>query len=262
MLGAMRDVVIVDAVRSPVGRRNGELSTMHSAALLSDGARASLIDRTGVDPGPRSARWSVAVSARSACSPSTSPAPPGSLADLPIEVAATTVDAQCGSSQQATNLAFGLIQAGVVDSAVSCGVEVMSRIPMGAAMSDRTFGRPVPKSYCDKYEFTSQFEGAERIADQWGISRDDSDGSASAASSSAPGPGPKIGSPPRSLPVDAPNVDDDGKPDGTTHRVERDGGLRDTTLEALAGLKTVARKTACTPPARRRRSPTAPERSC
>ncbi len=236
----MRDVVIVDAVRSPVGRRNGELSTMHAASLLSEVLRG-LVDRSGVDPSEIGQVLGGCVGqvgeqafnvARTAWL----------LADLPIEVAATTVDAQCGSSQQATNLAVGLIQAGVIDSAVSCGVEVMSRIPMGAAMSDRSLGRPVPKSYFDRYEFTTQFEGAERIADRWDISRDDGDrfGLRSQQLGARAWAEERFST--QVLPIDAPNVDDDGKPDGTTHRVERDGGLRDTTIEALAGLKAVARE--------------------
>ena len=236
----MRDVVIVDAVRSPVGRRNGELSTMHSASLLAEVLRG-LIDRTGVDPGEIGQVVGGCVGQIGAQSFNVTRTA-WLLADLPIEVAATTVDAQCGSSQQATNMAIALIQAGVIDSAVSCGVEVMSRIPMGAAMSDRSFGRPVPKSYFDKYEFTSQFEGAERIADKWGISRDDADqfGLRSQQLGARAWAEDRFST--QIVPVDAPNVDDDGKPDGTTHRVERDGGLRDTTLEALAGLKAVARE--------------------
>ena len=236
----MRDVVIVDAVRSPVGRRNGELSTMHSASLLAEVLRG-LIDRTGVDPGEIGQVVGGCVGQIGAQSFNVTRTA-WLLADLPIEVAATTVDAQCGSSQQATNMAIALIQAGVIDSAVSCGVEVMSRIPMGAAMSDRSFGRPVPKSYFDKYEFTSQFEGAERIADKWGISRDDADqfGLRSKQLGALAWAEDRFST--QIVPVDAPNVDDDGKPDGTTHRVERDGGLRDTTLEALAGLKAVARE--------------------
>ena len=236
----MRDVVIVDAVRSPVGRRNGELSTMHSASLLAEVLRG-LIDRTGVDPGEIGQVVGGCVGQVGAQSFNVTRTA-WLLADLPIGVAATTVDAQCGSSQQATNMAVGLIQAGVIDSAVSCGVEVMSRIPMGAAMADRSFGRPVPKAYFDKYEFTSQFEGAERIADAWDITRDDGDqfGLRSQQLGARAWAEDRFST--QILPVDAPNVDDDGTPDGTTHRVERDGGLRDTTIEALAGLKAVARE--------------------
>src|SRR5947209_7157163 len=86
-------------------------------------------------------------------------------AGLPLSVAATTVDSQCGSSQQATNLATSLVGAGVVDVAVACGVEVMSRVPIGSASQKKLgLGTPVPKTYFGHYEMTSQFEGAERIA--------------------------------------------------------------------------------------------------
>ena len=95
-------------------------------------------------------------------------------AGLPLTVAATTVDSQCGSSQQATSLAASLVAGGAVDVAIGCGVESMSRVPIGSGM--RTdFGVPTPKSYFGRYEMTSQFEGAERIAEKWGITREDTD---------------------------------------------------------------------------------------
>ena len=97
-------------------------------------------------------------------------------AGLPMEVAATTVDAQCGSSQQATNLAYAMVASGVVDAAVACGVELMSRVPMGSTIpKDPNVGKPVNKNYWAHYEFTSQFEGAERIAETRGLTRADCD---------------------------------------------------------------------------------------
>ena len=158
-----REVVIVDAVRSPVGRRNGELSTGHAISVLGDVQKA-LFDRTGMDPAEVGQVVGGCVDqvgmqtmnvARNAWL----------AAGLPLEVAATTVDAQCGSSQQATNMAYSLVKSGVVDSAVACGVELMSRVPMGATTAVKDFGRPVNRRYWEHYEFTSQFEGAERIAD-------------------------------------------------------------------------------------------------
>ena len=131
---------------------------------------------------------------------------------------------------------------GAVEVAIAGGVELMSRIPIGSNSSKKLgLGVPVPKSYFSQYEFTSQFEGAERIADKWGITRSDSDefGLASqqrAAQAWAEG---RFGT--QIVEVDAPDVDDEGKPTGTTHHVTRDGGLRETTLEGLAGLKPVAR---------------------
>src|SRR5690606_17582874 len=92
-------------------------------------------------------------------------------AGFPFSVAATTVDAQCGSAQQAAGLATALIAAGVVDVAVACGVENMSRVPIGSNSDKKLgFGTPLPKRYFERYEFASQFDAAELIADKWAIS--------------------------------------------------------------------------------------------
>jgi acetyl-CoA acetyltransferase len=86
------------------------------------------------------------------------------------------VDSQCGSSQQATGLAYALVASGVVDTALACGVELMSRVPMGSTTpKDPDVGKPVNKNYWKSHEFTSQFEGAERIAEKWGVTRADAD---------------------------------------------------------------------------------------
>jgi acetyl-CoA C-acetyltransferase len=162
-------------------------------------------------------------------------------AGLPIEAAATTVDSQCGSYQQATNLAYALIASGVVDVAVACGVEVMSRVPMGATTKDRSFGKPINKRYWQHHEFTTQFEGSERIAEQWGITRAECDEFGKLSQDRAAEAWAEGRYAPQVLPIDAPDVDDEGKPTGTTHRVERDEGLRETTLEGLAQLKPTGR---------------------
>ena len=235
----MSEVVIVEAVRSPVGKRNGGLSTMHPADLLA-AVQSEAISRSGIDPAEVGQVVGGCVSqvgeqtfnvARTAWL----------SAGLPLSVAATTVDAQCGSSQQATNLATALVAGGVVDSALACGVEVMSRIPIGAPMRTE-FGRPTPGSYFEQYEMTSQFEGAERIADKWGISRSDCDEFGLRSQQVAARAWAEGRFETQIVPVDAPDLDDEGKPTGSSHRVERDEGLRDTTLEALAGLKPVARE--------------------
>ena len=237
----MPEVVIVDAVRSPIGRRNGGLSTMHPADLLAT-IQKELIDRTGVDPGQIGQVVTGCVSQVGEQSYNIGRTAWLS-AGLPLEVANTTVDAQCGSSQQATNLASALVQAGVVDVAVACGVELMSRIPIGSNSSKKLgLGIPIPKTYFEQYEMTSQFEGAERIADKWGITRADTDefGLRSQTLASQAWSEDRFATQVRA--IDAPDVDDDGKPTGSTHRVAKDEGLRDTTLEALAGLKPVARE--------------------
>ena len=237
----MREVVIVEAVRSPIGRRGGGLSTIHSADLLA-AVLKECIDRSGVDPTEVGQVVGGCVSqvgmqafniARTAWL----------TAGLPISAPATTVDSQCGSSQQAMNLATSLIASGVVDAAVACGVEDMSQVPMGASLArGLNVGKAVPKSYFASYEFTSQFEAAERIADKWGLTRQDADelGLRSQQLAAAAWAEDRFGT--QIVPIDAPDLDDEGKPTGSTHRVERDEGLRETTLEGLAGLKAVARE--------------------
>ena len=234
-----RDVVIVEAVRSPLGKRNGGLSTMHPADLLA-AVQTALVERSGVDPALVGQLVGGCVSqvgeqtfniARTAWL----------TAGFPLTVAATTVDAQCGSSQQATNLATALVQANAVDIAIGCGVESMSRLPLGAAVRGE-FGRPTPKSYFARYEVTSQFEGAERIADQWGVTRQDCDEFGLESQRRAQQAWAEGRFEREVVTVEAPDLGEDGKPTGSTHTVARDEGLRETTLEKLASLKPVARE--------------------
>src|SRR4051794_26330551 len=234
----MPEVVIVEAVRSPIGRRGGGLSTFHSADLLAR-VQKELLDRAGIDPAEVGQVVGGCVSqvgmqgfniTRTAWL----------TAGLPVGVPATTVDSQCGSSQQATNLATSLIGSGVVDVAVACGVELMSQVPMGSSMGQGV-GKAVPKSYFSRYEWTTQFEGAERIAEKWGITRQDTDGLGLESQARAARAWAEGRFDTQVVPVDAPDLGEDGKPTGTTHRVARDEGLRETTLEGLAGLKAVAR---------------------
>ncbi|HEX5615329.1 MAG TPA: steroid 3-ketoacyl-CoA thiolase [Acidimicrobiia bacterium] len=235
------DVVIVEAVRSPLGRRNGGLATVHPADLLGAVQRAA-VERSGVDP---SAVGQVVGGCVSQVGEQTfNIARTAWLsAGLPLEVAASTVDAQCGSSQQATNLAAALVRGGVVDVALACGVESMSRIPLGSgAKRDYGLGRPLPPSYAQHYEATSQFEGAERIADAWGITRADCDAFGLESQQRAQRAWADGSFEREVLPIDAPDVDADGTPTGSTHHVARDEGLRETSLEALANLKPVARE--------------------
>src|SRR3954449_6354137 len=164
----MSDVVIVEAVRSPIGRRGGGLSTMHPADLLG-AVQKACVERAGVDPAEvdQVVGGCVTMSGEQSFNIARTA---WLAAGLPMTVAATTVDSQCGSSQQATNLAAGLIASGAIDIAMACGVEMMSRVPLGANVQNGP-GRAIPKSYYGHYEMTSQFEGAERIAEKWGITR-------------------------------------------------------------------------------------------
>jgi acetyl-CoA C-acetyltransferase len=119
----------------------------------------------------------------------------------------------------------------------------MSRVPLGASSSKKLgFGVPLPKAYFGHWEFTSQFEAAERIAEKWGIRREDADrfGLASQERAAAAWAEDRFGT--QITPVEAPDLDDEGARTGTTHTVARDEGLRETSIEALAGLKPVARE--------------------
>ena len=236
----MSEVVIVEAVRTPIGKRGGGLSTVHPADLLSK-VQQEVVARAGLDPAEVGQIVGGCVSqvGEQAFNLTRTSWLSGGL---PLTVASTTVDAQCGSSQQATNLAVGLVAGGVVDVAIGCGVEVMSRVPIGSSgRKDIGLGVPIPKSYFPRYEMTSQFEGAERIADKWGITREDTDrfGLRSQKNAFDAWAEDRFGT--QIVPVDAPDVDEDGKPTGTTHAVTRDEGLRETSLEKLAELKPVAR---------------------
>ena len=235
----MADVVVIEAVRSPIGRRGGGLSTMHPADLLGT-VLTELIDRSGIDPAQVEQILTGCVSqvgeqsfniGRTAWL----------AAGMPISTAATAVDSQCGSSQQATNLAASLIASGTVDVAIGCGVESMSRVPLGSAVKNGP-GRAIPKTYFGRYEYTTQFESAERIADKWGITRADTDAFGCESQRRAAVAWNEARFDREILPIDAPDLNEEGKPTGETHRVARDEGLRETTLEGLAGLKAVARE--------------------
>ena len=237
----MSNVVIVDAVRTPIGKRNGGLSTLHPAQVLAT-VQQAIVERTGIDP-------SVIDQVIAGCVSQVGEQAFNNTrtawlsAGLPITTAATTVDTQCGSSQQATNLATALVGSGVVDVALACGVEVMSRIPIGVGGSKALgLGIPIPKTYFDQYEMTSQFEGAERIAEKYGITRADTDAFGFASQQRAAQAWAEDRFSGQYVTVDAPDRNDDGSLADTFHTVARDEGLRETTMEKLASLKPVGRE--------------------
>jgi acetyl-CoA C-acetyltransferase len=233
-------VVIVEAVRTPIGRRGGGLSSVHPAELLGVVQRAT-IERSGIDPAIVGQVVGGCVSQVGEQSFNITRTA-WLAAGLPMTTPASTVDSQCGSSQQATNLAASLVGAGVVDVALACGVEVMSRIPIGANSSKKLgLGVPIPKAYFGRYEMTSQFEGAERIADKWGITRDDTDRFGLASQERAARAWAEGRYDGQWVSVEAHDVDEAGEPTGSTHTVARDEGIRETSLEKLAALKPVAR---------------------
>jgi acetyl-CoA C-acetyltransferase len=237
----MPEVLVIDAVRTPVGRRNGGLSTVHPADLLGVPLKA-LFERTGVDP---SAVGQVVTGCVSQVGEQSFNIGRTAwlAAGLPMTTPSATVDSQCGSSQHAANLAAALVASGTVDLAVACGVESMSRIPIGSNSSKKLgLGVPIPKAYFSRYEFTSQFEGAERIAEKWGITRSDADRFGFESQQKAAAAWEEGRFDTQVVPVDAPVLDEEGQPTGDTRRVERDEGMRDTSLEALAGLKPVGRE--------------------
>ena len=159
---------------------------------------------------------------------------------FPLSVAATTVDSQCGSSQQAAGMAASLVGSGVIDVAVACGVESMSLVPIGASTAAGP-GRALTRSYFDRYEFISQFEAGERIAHKWAITRAECDAFGLQSQQRATQAWAQGRFEREVVAVEAPVLGNDGKPTGGTQQVARDEGLRETSLAALATLKPVAR---------------------
>ena len=225
----MTTAVIVDAVRTPLGRRNGKLKDWHPVDLAAETLKA-LQGRTGVNPGTvddvvmgcvmqvGEQAFNIGRNAVLA-------------AGWPDSVPATTIDRQCGSSQQAAHFAAQGVIAGAYDVVVAAGVEVMTRVPMGSAMADGKFGFPfgpaVSARYAPEGGLVPQGISAELIADKWGITRDDMD---------------RFGARSQQL---ARQATDEGRFMGQIipvlgangEYITVDEGLRDTTMETLGALK-------------------------
>jgi acetyl-CoA acyltransferase len=176
---SMGDVVIIDAVRTPLGRgnqKNGDLRHVHPLKLAAHVLR-EVVGRAGVDPAmvedvvmgcvSQTGEQSINVARQAVL-----------LAGFPVEVAATTVDRQCGSSQQAVHFAANLIQAGACDVTIAAGVESMSRVPMGSTVLQGP-GTPFPPELLELYDLVNQGLAGEMIAAQWGITREQADAFAS-----------------------------------------------------------------------------------
>jgi acetyl-CoA C-acetyltransferase len=229
-------VVVVDALRSAVGRRNGALAHTHPNELLGS-VLAQLIERTGIDPG-RVDQVVGGCVGQAGAQASNVVRNAWLTAGLPLEVPATTVNVQCGSAQQATTLAHGLVGSGLIDVAVACGVENMSMVPMGSSIPrDPDVGAPRVGRYAEVYEPTTQLEGSDRIAAKWGIGRDELDAFGLRSQQLAAQAWAEDRFAGQIAPVQATTLDDEGGPSGTTC-FERDEGLRDTNLESLANLRT------------------------
>jgi len=162
----MAEVFIVDAVRTPVGKRNGALKDVHPVNLGA-AALGEVVRRAGVDP----ARIDdVIMGCVSQSGEQTFNIARNAMlaADYPFEVSATTLDRQCGSGQQAVHFAAALIGSGNCDLVVAGGVESMTRVPLGSSTAG---ANPFPPELLERYPLTSQGIAAERIAEQWNISR-------------------------------------------------------------------------------------------
>ena len=231
----MAEVLILDAVRTPIGRRNGTLAHSHANDVLG-AVQKAIIDRTGIDP--LSVDQIVGGCVQQVGAQSANVARNAWLAmGLPQEVPAATVNSQCGSSQEANMVAHALVGSGLAGVAISCGVEMMSSIPFGAMGANGAFGMPREGTYADVYEATTQFDGAERIAAKWGITRDEADrlGAESQRRAAVAWAEDRFAG--QIAPLQIAQFDEDGKPNGTK-TFDRDECLRDTTLEGLAGLRT------------------------
>jgi acetyl-CoA C-acetyltransferase len=231
----MSDVVIIEAVRSAIGKRNGSLSLMDSVELLGD-VQAGLIARTGIDPSQVGHVLGGCINQLgNQAANITRNAWLG--AGLPLEVPAATIQSQCGSSQEAHTLAHAMVASGLADVAVACGIESMSRIPISATFQvDSPYGFPRAGRYATRYEATTQFEAGERIAETWGITREELDAYAKRSqdrTATAWNEGRMDG---QIIPINAPVADDNGQIVGTKV-FDRDEAMRETTLEGLAKLK-------------------------
>ena len=227
----MPEAVIVDAVRTPGGKRNGQLKDWHPAALAAHVLKA-IEERNDLDPAivddvvmgcvMQVGEQSLNIGRNAVLA-----------AGWPEEVPATTVDRQCGSSQQAMHFAAQGVIAGAYDVVVAAGVEVMTRTPMGASVV-QGMGFPFPQEQLDRYADTGlppQGIGAEMIADEYGFTREDLDafGAQSQQRAAVARDEGRFENEIIPTPIDI---------DGETVIVTTDEGIRDgTTVDTLAKLK-------------------------
>ncbi len=221
----MRDAVIVEAVRTPVGKRNGGLAGVHPADLSAH-VLSALAARSGVDPAVvDDVIWGCVSQvgeqtfdiARTAVL----------TAGWPETVTGVTIDRQCGSSQQSIAFAAAGLIAGQYDVVVAGGVESMSRVPMGSSIGEG--GDPMPDRFRAKYGRPNQGIGAEMIAEQWGFTRTQIDEYAVGSQERAAAARAEGRFAAQIAPVTL--------PDGTV--IEHDEGIRPSSVEALANLRTV-----------------------
>ncbi len=230
----MQDVYIVSAVRSPIGKRGKGLAGLKPADLLGK-VQVAALDRGGVPADRVGQVIGGCVSQIGEQSFNIARIAWLSMG-LPLEVAATTVDSQCGSSQQATSMGAAMVASGMEDIVMCCGVEMMTRVPLGSNMKD---GVPMGESYMSHYQPTSQFMGAAMIAEEYQIARRDADAFGLKSQTNAIRAWEENRFEREIVPIEAPVLDDKGQPTGQTRVVSRDEGPRASTLESLEGLQPV-----------------------
>ncbi|AKK29624.1 steroid 3-ketoacyl-CoA thiolase [Mycobacterium sp. EPa45] len=230
----MGNPVIVEATRSPIGKRGGWLSGLHATELLG-AVQKAVIDRAGIDANEVEQAIGGCVTQYGEQSNNITRVA-WLTAGLPEQIGATTVDCQCGSAQQANHLIAGLIATGAIDVGIACGIEAMSRVGLGAnAGPDRSLIRAASWDI----DMPDQFTAAERIAKRRGITREDLDHLGFLSQQRAKRAWDEHRFDREISPIEAPVIDQNKRPTEERHMVSRDQGLRDTTMEGLAGLKPV-----------------------
>ncbi len=230
----MGNPVIVEAVRTPIGKRNGWLSGLHAAELLAS-AQVELVKRAGLEPGQvEQVVGGCVTQAGEQASNVTRNA--WLSAGLPYETAATTIDCQCGSAQQANHFVNNLIVADAIDIGIACGVEAMSRVGLGANVFNGP-GSSKPDQF--PWDMPDQFGAAERIAQNRGITREDVDWLGLESQRKAARAVEEGRFEREIAPIEVPVLDDEHQATGERQVVSRDQGPRETTAEGLAKLKPV-----------------------
>jgi acetyl-CoA C-acetyltransferase len=230
----MSEPVIVEAVRTPIGKRGGWLAGLHPTATLGHVQR-EVIARTGI--AADAVEQVVGGCVTQAGEQGSNVTRYAWLAEgLPQTAGVTTVDCQCGSAQQANHFIAGLIAAGAIDVGIACGVEMMSRVGLGANVMS---GPGVPRPDGWDVDLPDQFTGADRIAEDFGLTREDLDAWGLRSQQRAIQAWAEERFKSQVAPIEAPVLGEDGTPTGETKVVDRDQGLRETSMEKLAALKPV-----------------------
>ena len=215
--GAMTEVVIVEAVRSPVGKRNGGLSSVHPTGLLSQ-VQSAAVERSGIDPAAIGQVVGGCVDQIGAQAMNVTRTA-WLTAGLPEETACSTVDSQCGSSQHAVNLAYSLVKSGVEDTVLACGVESMSIVPIGSnATADGVGSAPSPATTSPTTSSPPSSRGPSAWPTSGGVTREGLRPlRALVAGAGPPERGMRAVSRPQIVPIEAPVLDENGKKDRRDH---------------------------------------------